>query len=125
LRPRTYIVYCAWACLSPIALVLLQHAFGAPASAPSSDDTMFALLGTFMASLFTFPSGVVGTIASGGAVYLGWVTPSESVLLATPIYVGAGYLQWYVLIPRYFGAGAGSRARGRETTRRAPGGPAA
>jgi hypothetical protein len=118
LRPRTYIVYCAWACLSPVALVLVRLASGAPAPASSQDDMMFALLGTFMASLFTYPSGVVGTIVSCAAAYSGLLTPTEAVLLATPVYVGAGYLQWYVLIPRYFRAGS---RRGRQAPRRAAG----
>ena len=63
---------------------------------------MFALLGTLMAGLFTYPAGVVGTVVSFASVYYGWVTPTESVLLATPVYLGAGYYQWYVLIPNYF-----------------------
>jgi hypothetical protein len=105
-------IYCAWACISPIALVLIRIVFGGPASGPSQDDMMFAALGTFMAGVFTYPSGVLGTIVSFGAMYFGLVTPIESVLLATPVYVGAGYFQWYVLIPRYFeGGAAGTRRR--------------
>jgi hypothetical protein len=122
LRLRTYLFFCAWACLSPVALVLVRLASGAPASGSSQDDMIFALLGTFMASLFTYPSGVVGTITSCVAVYFGLVTPTESVLLATPVYVAAGYLQWYVLIPMYFRAGAGPGIRrGRPAARRAAG----
>jgi len=105
-RARTYIIYCAWACVSPVALALLRIAFGAPASVPAQDDLMFALLGTFMAGLFTYPSGVVGTIVSCAAVYGIHLKPTESVLLAAPLYVAAGYFQWYVLIPRYFRGGA-------------------
>jgi hypothetical protein len=105
LRPRTYLVYCAWACVGPIALVLFRIAFGAPASIPAQEDMTFALLGTLMAGLFTYPTGVVGTMVSAALVYWGLVTPTESVLLATPFYIGAGYLQWYVLIPRYFRGG--------------------
>jgi hypothetical protein len=106
LRPRTYIFYCTWACLSPVALVVIRIVLGAPASAPAQDDAMFAILGTLMAGLFTYPTGVVATIASWAAVYFGLVTPTESVALATPLYVGAGYFQWYVLVPRYFRGGA-------------------
>ena len=80
---------------------------------------MFALLGTFMASLFTYPSGVIGTFVSGCAVYFGWLTPAESVLAATPLYIGAGYFQWYVLIPRYFRPDAFPKIpRTREPARR-------
>jgi hypothetical protein len=111
LRLRTYLFFCAWACVSPVALVLVRLASGATAPGSSRDDMIFALLGTFMASLFTYPSGVVGTIVSCAAVWFGWVTPAESVLLATPVYVAAGYLQWYVLIPGYFRPGAGARIR--------------
>ncbi len=113
LRPRTYIVYCTWACLSPVALAVIRIVFDAPASVPAQDDAMFAILGTLMAGLFTYPTGIVGTIASGVAVYFGLVTPTESVLLATPLYVAAGYFQWYVLIPRYFRGGAVAALGGR------------
>jgi len=102
LRVRTYVLFCAWACIGPIALVLFQLAFGRPGSVAANDDMMFALLGTFMASLFTYPSGVIGTIVSFGAVHFGLLTPAQAVLLATPVYLGAGYYQWYVLIPNYF-----------------------
>lgn len=117
MRPRTYILYCTWACLSPVALAVIRIVFDASGSAPAQDDTMFAVLGTLMAGLFTYPTGIVGTIASWVTVYLGVLTPTESVLLATPLYVGAGYFQWYVLIPRYFrgGADAALGARRRRT----------
>jgi len=98
--------FCAWACIGPIALALFQLGFGRPGSVASQDDMMFALLATFMASLFTYPMGVVGTIVSWGAVQFGALTPAVSVLLATPFYVAAGYYQWYVLIPGYFRGGA-------------------
>jgi hypothetical protein len=110
-RLRTYLFFCAWACVSPVALVLVRLASGAPASGPSQDDMIFALLGTFMASLFTYPSGVAGTILSCAAVYFWGLTPMTSVLVAAPVYVAAGYLQWYVLIPGYFRPGAGAKIR--------------
>ena len=94
--------FCAWACIGPIVLALFQLGFGRPGSVASQDDMMFALLATFMASLFTYPSGVIGSIVSYGTVHFGLLTPTESVLLATPVYIGAGYYQWYVLIPNYF-----------------------
>lgn len=87
-------------------LAVIRIVLGASASVPAQDDTMFAILGTLMAGLFTYPTGIVGTIASCVTAYFGVLTPTESVVLATPLYVGAGYFQWYVLIPRYFRGGA-------------------
>lgn len=99
----TYIVLCVLACATPIALDFAQFVFGVPSTShSSSEDIMFAALGSFMASVFTYPAGVVGTVVSCAAAYFGLLTPTEAVLFATPFYVGAGYFQWYVLIPRYF-----------------------
>jgi len=108
---RTYIVLCILACVTPIALVLTQLALGTPPTDSAHNDMMFALIGTVAASLLTYPAGLVGTILSWVPIYLGLLTPTESVLFAAPFYLGAGYLQWYVLVPRYFGADSALNSR--------------
>ena len=102
LRRRTYIVLCGLACVTPIALVFVQFAYDVSPSAASDHDTLFAALGNFGANVLTYPAGVVGTIVFLGLVYGGWLTPTEALLFAAPLYIGAGYFQWYVLIPKHF-----------------------
>jgi hypothetical protein len=102
LRRRTYIVLCVLACVTPVALVFVQFASDVSPSAASGDDILFAALGNFAASVLTYPAGVVGTIAFCVLIYVGLLTPTEAVLFAAPLYIGAGYFQWYVLIPKHF-----------------------
>ena len=68
-----------------------------------SEDIIAAGLGNMVASILTYPAGIIGTMLSYAAVYFGLLTPTEAVLLAAPFYIGAGYLQWYVLIPTWKG----------------------
>lgn len=103
LSRRTYVLLVALACAAPIALVFIHFALGVPTSISSSDDILFAALGGLVASACTYPAGVIGTIVSYVTVYAGLLTPTEATLFAAPFYIGAGYLQWYVLIPRHFG----------------------
>ena len=65
-----------------------------------SEDIIAAGLGSVVASILTYPAGVIGTAFSYATVYFGLLTPTEAVLFAAPLYIGAGYLQWYVLIPK-------------------------
>ena len=102
LSRRMYIVLCTLACVTPMTLVFAQFSLGVLIPVAPHDDMMFALVGEFMASVLTYPAGVVGTVVSWITVYFGLLTPTESVLFAAPIYLGAGYFQWYVLIPKYF-----------------------
>jgi len=108
LRRRTYIVFCVLACVIPLAFVFLQFALDVPPSISSNDDTLFAAAGSFAVSVLTYPAGLVGTIACFVMITSGLVTPTEAVLLAAPLYIGAGYFQWYVLIPRHFRASSNS-----------------
>jgi len=78
---------------------------------------LLALLGTWVASILTYPAGVIATVISYIPVYLGVVTATEAVLLAAPLYIAAGYLQWYVLVPNHFGVSPNS-ASDRTTIRR-------
>lgn len=103
LSRRAYVLLVALACATPIALVFIHFALGVPTSISSNEDILFAGLGGFMASAFTYPAGAIGTIVTYATIYAGLLTPTEATLFAAPFYIGAGYLQWYVLIPRHFG----------------------
>ena len=106
LHRGTYIALCAFACVSPIAVVVVPMAFGIRAQVSSSGvaDILLALLGSFVASILTYPFGAIATVVSCLPIYFGLLTATEALLLATPLYIACGYLQWYVLIPNYFGA---------------------
>jgi hypothetical protein len=54
-------------------------------------------------ALLTYPAGVVGMLAAMPVLFFGIATPIESLLISGPISLAAGYLQWFVVIPRLFG----------------------
>ena len=110
LRRWVYIVFCVLAWILPLALFLLQIALDALPSASSSDDSLFAAIGNFALSALTYPAGLVGTIACSVMIYSGLFTPTEAVFCAAPFYIGAGYFQWYVLIPKHFRARSAAEA---------------
>jgi hypothetical protein len=97
-----YVILCLLACVTPLALILIQHPSDISSSAAVANDTLLAAIGNLAASVLTYPAGVVGTIAFYALISVGVATPTESVLCAAPLYIGAGYVQWYVLIPKYF-----------------------
>jgi len=101
LHRRTYVILGLLVCVTPVALVSFELL---PVSlrGPSVHETMLAALGGLAVSVLTYPAGVVGTIAFYALVFLGLATPTEALLCAAPLYIGAGYFQWYVLIPRHF-----------------------
>jgi hypothetical protein len=105
LRPRTYISLCVLVCATPFALDFSGFASAISLSIGASDDAvLFAVLGSLVASALTYPAGVVGTIAFYALIFVGLATPAEALLVAAPLNVGAGYFQWYVLIPKHFRA---------------------
>ena len=118
----TYVVLCVLACVTPIVLAFVQVGLGLLTPVAAHDDLLFALAGSFMAIVLTYPAGVVGTFVSWVTMYFGFLTPTESVLLAAPVYLGAGYLQWYVLIPKYFRLRPNSTLNA-DTPRSSGGGP--
>jgi hypothetical protein len=94
LRRRTYVILCLVACVTPLALISFDLV-------PVSDG-LLAAVGNLAVSVLTYPAGVVGTIAFYALIFLGLATPTEAVLCVAPLYIGAGYFQWYVLIPKHF-----------------------
>jgi hypothetical protein len=101
LHRRTYVILCLLACVTPLALILARIPSGI-SSSDVSVDTLLAAVGNLAVSVLTYPAGVVGTIAFYALIFVGSATPSEAVLCAAPLYIGAGYFQWYVLIPKHF-----------------------
>jgi len=102
LHRRTYVILCVLACVTPLALDFTQLPFGVSSSAAFADGTLWAAVGNLVVSVLTYPAGVVGTIAFYVLIFTGLATPTEAVLCAAPLYIGAGYFQWYVLIPKHF-----------------------
>jgi hypothetical protein len=66
-------------------------------------EEALAALGAQAVALLTYPAGVAGTLAALPALFFGIVTPIESLLISGPVSLAAGYLQWFVVIPRLFG----------------------
>jgi hypothetical protein len=62
-----------------------------------------AALSLQIVALLTYPAGVAGIFAAFPLLYFGIVTPTEALLILGPISLAAGYLQWFVVIPRLFG----------------------
>jgi hypothetical protein len=102
LHRLTYVILCVLACVTPLALILVQLPSWISSSDASVDDTLLAAVGNLAVSVLTYPAGVVGTIAFYALISVGVATPTEAVLCAAPLYIGAGYFQWYVLIPKHF-----------------------
>jgi hypothetical protein len=108
----------AYVALGTLAWFVPQAVAGAQITLPAlgtfiPEDVLTAL-GMQTVALLTYPAGVVGTLAALPAVFFGIVTPIESLLISGPISLAAGYLQWFVVIPRLFGR-SGTTGPGRET----------
>ncbi len=95
-----YAALCAFVCVMPSLWIVGSLVLGTDTG--YEDDMLFTGMSMLIAALLTYPAGAIGTIASWLMTASGLVTPAESVLVAAPVYVGAGYCQWYVLVPRYF-----------------------
>lgn len=51
--------------------------------------------------LFTHPAGVLAQAVSIPLTYSGIATESEAFIMSLPVAVVMGYIQWYVIVPRY------------------------
>jgi hypothetical protein len=89
----------AW--FAPLAVVSVQAAL--PASRTMASENLLVALSVQAVALLTYPAGAVGMLATLPAIYLGIATPAEAMVVAGPISLAAGYLQWFVVIPRLFG----------------------
>jgi hypothetical protein len=89
----------AW--LAPLAAAAVQIVF--PEFRGVIPEDFLAALSMQALALLTYPAGMAGLLAALPALYFGIVTPMESLLISGPVSLAAGYLQWFVVIPRLFG----------------------
>jgi hypothetical protein len=93
-----YVTLCTSVWLVPQAVAAVQ--FPVP-------EAVLWLLGIQVLALLTYPAGAIGILTAMTAVFFGIVTPIESLFISGPISLAAGYLQSFVVVPRFFGS-AGS-----------------
>lgn len=96
-----YVTLCALAWLAPPAIAALQAAV--PGFGTAIPEEVLVAIGMQAVALLTYPAGVVGMLAALTAIFFGIATPIESLVIPGPISLAAGYLQWFVVIPRLFG----------------------
>lgn len=101
LKKRTYFALCFLSLLIPIVFVFVETLLfhGDPYSNHTIKLMWVTLLGF---ALLTYPLGMIPTLISLFiTAYLVWLPPWGSVIFLCPLYFFAGYIQWYVLTPRY------------------------
>src|SRR5262245_19592240 len=91
-----YVTLCTLAWLVPQAVAAIQI--------PGLPDMALWFLCTQVLALLTYPSGAVGILPTLIGIVFGIVTPIEALLISGPISLAAGYLQWFVVVPRLFGS---------------------
>jgi hypothetical protein len=90
-----YVTLCTLAWLVPLAIAAVQ----APVPEP-----ILVFFGMQVVALLTYPAGVVGILIAMSAIFFGIATPIESLVFFSPVSFAIGYLQWFVVVPRLFGA---------------------
>ena len=93
-----YLALCALVCVAPIVVVVVAIGMGWPVT-----DGMAAGIALLLIPILTYPAGVVGTVFFLIMSLTGLTTLTEAMALAAPIFAGAGYLQWYVILPKVYG----------------------
>src|SRR3990167_4888602 len=96
----SYFILGTVACCTPIAVVLGQIMF--PEVGTELNDTTLAAFGFQSLAVLTYPAGILGTLVALPTISFSLLTPTEALLLAGPISIAVGYLQWFVVIPRIF-----------------------
>lgn len=71
------------------------------ATAAAVIDARIQIAGNLFAAALTHPAGLIAQGLSLPLVYMGIASQEEALALCAPIYAFAGYLQWYVLLPRF------------------------
>jgi hypothetical protein len=106
LNRATYLALCIFVCFLPVLIAYVDTAYpelGLNISIFLGDYySLVSLLGQLLMTVLTYPAGVIGTIVSYITIFFGILTPTEAFLLTTPLYIAAGYIQWYVVMPKYF-----------------------
>lgn len=96
-RLALYVGLCLVASLAPLIFESARHTSGESGAA----ETIGAFVGMFALAVLTFPAGVVPVLLWWLLVRSGVATPSEGVAVLMPVFIAAGYLQWFVWIPKF------------------------
>jgi len=111
-----YLVLCVLACVTPLPVAVFFDNL--------LNDVAVASLGLLVVQVLTYPAGAVGTVLWLVLVLTGLTTPTEGIALLAPVFAGAGYVQWWVMLPKIYGRNRGGSAppssRGSEHGVRAP-----
>lgn len=106
-RIALYVGLCLVASLVPLFLE--------SARAPDGDSGVAEMLGAIggllALAVLTFPAGVVAVPLWWLLVGNGIATTSEGVAAVMPVFTAAGYLQWFVWIPKYVRRGSKAASR--------------
>jgi hypothetical protein len=102
LRKRTYIALFVVPLLLPFFVAIAKFAIDG-SRLESIRDALLVLPPLLCLMALTYPLGMVITaISFVVVVVLAWLPPFGGVMFAIPFYLIAGYVQWYLLVPRYF-----------------------
>jgi hypothetical protein len=106
LNRKTYLALCIFLCFLPALFVFISSAFSGIglnlSILPEEYYPFISNLSLFLMTVLTYPAGAIGSIVTFITLFFGILTPTEAFLLTTPLYIAAGYIQWYVVIPKYF-----------------------
>lgn len=115
---KTYLALCLLACLAPLPILFGLFAWHWPDGAETyTSDAVAAFWGTLAMAVLTYPLGALATLLFVVPPYFGWLTPTESLMAVAPLYALCGYLQWYVLVPRWFRGQRGASLESPGATR--------
>ncbi len=87
-----------WFYITVVVLVAVGSAV-----AQENSSVVMQLLLVLLLPVLTFPLGVLGALCTMPLIYYGITTPSEAQLITAPVYAAAGWLQWYIVLPKLFG----------------------
>ena len=71
------------------------------AAMPMSENPWYFLAATLLVWVLTHPLGILAYAVFLPPYLTGIATIEEAFLLSLPVAMGMGYLQWYVLLPRF------------------------
>lgn len=106
-RIALYVGLCLVASLVPLFLESAR----APGGESGVAETLGAVGGLVALAVLTFPAGIVPVLLCWLLVWNGIATPSEGVAAVMPVFIAVGYLQWFVLVPKFVRRGSKAASR--------------
>lgn len=106
-RIALYVGLCLVASLVPLFLESAR----APDGESGVAEAISAFGGLLALAVLTFPAGFVPVVLWWLLVGSGIATPSEGVATLMPVFIAAGYLQWFVWIPKFVRRGSKAASR--------------